>query len=82
MPISNAPRGSPANKVRIARYMRGECGVCYKMIMPGEAYETCVGGMNTCKGFLAHYNCRNSLRWEDLTIKSQNILRQIKNKEE
>lgn len=80
MPISNAPRGSSANKVTISRYMKGKCGMCYKMIMPGEAYEY-TGGSNTSNRHLVHFNCYNSVRWEELTTESQNILRQLKRKE-
>jgi len=54
MPISGTRDGNP---IRVARFMKGKCGICHKMIMPGEAYETCVGGSNTSKGYLAHYNC-------------------------
>ena len=54
MPIAYAGEGQP---VRVARFMRGNCGICPKMIMPGEAYETCVGGTNIKNGYLAHYNC-------------------------
>lgn len=55
--------------VRVARFMKGECGICHKMIMPSEAYETCVGGTNTRNGYLAHFNCYKpsaAPTWEEL----------------
>ena len=61
-------------KVTVARFMRGKCGICHKMIMPGEAYETCVGGTNTGNGYLAHYNCYKpdgAPTWEELKAKAQ-----------
>lgn len=68
MPIS---RGGE-HKVKVARFMRGKCGICYKMIMSGEAYETCVGGTNTREGYLVHYNCHKpsgAPTWEELQNK-------------
>lgn len=65
MPISRTGN----SRVRVARFMRGVCGICHKMIMPGEAYETCVGGTNTKPGYLAHYNCykpESAPTWEEL----------------
>ncbi len=53
MPIS---RGGKL-KTKVARTMRGRCGICYKPVISGEAYETCVGGTNSENGYLAHYNC-------------------------
>ena len=70
MPIARVGK-SPA---RVARFMRGECGICHKMIMPGEAYETCVGGTNTKNGYLAHYNCYkpdNAPTWEELKARNK-----------
>jgi len=58
MPVSNAPRGSKSNDHKVARTMRGKCGICHEMIVAGEKYFTCVGGTNTCNGYLAHYDCR------------------------
>ena len=66
MPIAREGKSQPA---RVARFMRGTCGICHQMIMPGEAYETCVGGTNTRNGYLAHYNCHkpsNAPTWEEL----------------
>ena len=74
MPISYGGK----SKVKVARFMRGVCGICHKMIMPGEAYETCVGGTNTSNGYLAHYNCYKPIgasAWEELLPKQQAILR-------
>ena len=65
-------------KVRVARFMRGECGICHKMIMPGEAYETCVGGTNTSNGYLSHYNCykpEGAPTWEELPEANRKLLR-------
>lgn len=62
------------NNVTVARLMRGRCGICYEMIMPGEAYETCVGGTNTSNGHLAHFNCYKPIgspNWENLTPEQQ-----------
>lgn len=74
MPISREGK----IKVRVARFMRGDCGICHKMIMPGEAYETYVGGTNTRNGYLAHYNCNksyNASTWEELSDSSKKLLR-------
>ena len=71
MPIS---RKRECNPIRVARFMRGECGICHKMIMPGEAYETCVGGTNISNGYLAHYNCYkspNAPTWEELQARKR-----------
>lgn len=38
MGFSSADKDSPTHKVRKARYMRGKCGICFEMIMPGEEY--------------------------------------------
>ena len=65
-------------KVTVARFMRGKCGICHEMIMPGEAYFTCVGGTNISSGYLAHYNCykpASALIWEALTPNQQAILK-------
>jgi len=75
MPISRSHKGTP---VRVARTMRGKCGICHKMIMPGEAYETCVGGTNSKNGYLAHYNCNkptNAPAWEELLDSNKRLLR-------
>jgi len=64
-------------KVRVARFMRGECGICHKMIMTGAAYETCVGGTNTKEGYLAHYNCykpEGAPSWEELPPHNKRVL--------
>ena len=45
MGFSHAGKDSPSNKVRTARYMRGECGECFQMIMPGEKYLLRDGSM-------------------------------------
>jgi hypothetical protein len=77
MPISRASRENPANKVTVARYMRGKCGICHEMITAKEAYLTCVGGTNTSNGYLAHYNCYKSTdapRWEELKPEAQKVL--------
>ena len=72
MPIT---RGGQ-HRVRVARFMRGDCGICHKMIMPGEAYETCVGGTNTRNGYLAHFNCykpEGAPTYEELKKRGINI---------
>ena len=38
MGFGSAGRDSPSNKVRVARFMRGDCSLCHQMIMPGQAY--------------------------------------------
>ncbi len=43
--------------IRVARFMRGECGICHKMILPGEAYETGCGKSMTRNVYIAHYTC-------------------------
>jgi len=53
MPISRGGK----DQVRVARFMRGKCGICHKMIMPKERYLTCAGGTNIFKGYLAHLDC-------------------------
>jgi len=60
MPIARAERNSKANDPKKARYIKGSCGICHQMIMPGEFYFTCVGGTNTHNGYLAHLNCYGS----------------------
>ena len=75
MPITRTSKGQP---VRVARFMRSKCGICHEMIMPGEAYETCVGGTNIKNGYLAHYNCHKpegALAYEDLTSEGKASLR-------
>ena len=71
MPITREGK----SRVKVARFMRGECGICHKMIMLGEAYETCVGGSNTHNGYLAHYNCHKpngAPTYEELRAKGVN----------
>lgn len=54
--------------VRVARVMKGKCGVCHQMVIAGQAYEY-VGGTNTSNQYLAHYNCykpTNAPTWEEL----------------
>ena len=71
MGFSTAGRNSPSNKIRIARYMKGECGICLKMIMPGEAYDK-MDGSNTSNVRLVHYNCykpEGSPTWEELKVR-------------
>ena len=43
--------------VRIARSYRGKCGICYKPIIKGDAYESGIGATNIRAGYIAHYNC-------------------------
>jgi hypothetical protein len=56
MGFSRANRDSPSNKVRTARYMRGKCGICFKMIMPGEKYLL-IDGSITSNVRPAHLDC-------------------------
>lgn len=48
--------GAKAQPVRVARVYKGECGICFKPIWPGEAYELRGGSIirNNC---LVHFNC-------------------------
>ena len=43
-------------KITKARFMRGECEICYKMIMPDEYYVKTCGSITRNCG-IAHYNC-------------------------
>ena len=75
MGFSRSNKGIP---LKVARFMRGDCGICHEMIMPGEAYETCVGGSNTGNGYLAHFNCYKPIdapTWEELPDTTKKALR-------
>lgn len=43
-------------KVTKARFMRGKCGICYKMITPGEYYVKTCGSITRNCG-IAHFHC-------------------------
>ena len=48
--------GRDSNKVRKARHMRGKCGLCFKMIMPGERYLL-MDGSQTSNVSPVHLKC-------------------------
>jgi len=55
-------------RVRVARTMRGTCGICYKLVVAGQAYEY-TAGTNTSNTKLVHFNCYkpdSAPTWEEL----------------
>lgn len=48
--------GQKAQPVRVARVMKGTCGICYQGIIAGQAYDY-RSGTNTRNRCLVHYNC-------------------------
>lgn len=52
--------GTKSNLPRVARVMKGVCGICYRPIIAGQAYDY-RGGTNTQNQCLVHYNCYKPL---------------------
>lgn len=61
--------------IRVARTMRGSCHICFKMVMPGEAYEY-TGSSNTHPEELVHFNCHKpdgAPTFEELMARGQDV---------
>ena len=68
MPIGWARNSPPP---RVARVYKGKCGICYKDIFQGQAYDY-RGGTNTSNKRIVHYNCykpEGAPTWEELMLK-------------
>lgn len=65
--------GRKEQPVRVARFDKGICGICFEMVTAGQAYDY-KGGTNTKNRQLVHYNCykpTNAPTWEELKARKQ-----------